>query len=126
MPKILVTCFSHCRLLVTFFYSLSVAYLRPCSSPPLPRSSGAHICKHTRGERCSGKIRGGGMALRCAPPYFDHWNSAFQLVSIYSNNKITNMTLLHLHHNCGLNIQPKTFGQRSWYDRFHTKPCLNT
>ena len=24
-------------------------------------------------ERRSGKIRGGGVALQCTPPYFDHW-----------------------------------------------------
>jgi len=42
---------------------------------PLPLSHGAP--ELTSGniqvaEHRSGKIRGGGVALRCAPPYFDH------------------------------------------------------
>ena len=59
--------------IVRFLDSLSLAYLCPCSSPlslaaPQLISATIHVA-----ERRSGKIRGGGAALRCTLPYFDHW-----------------------------------------------------
>ena len=34
-------------------------------------------------ERCTGKIRGGRVALRCIPPYFDHWSWQCCLVDLW-------------------------------------------
>ena len=77
-PKILVTFF---LVIVVFSWRFCSLSPRICTLPPLLQSSplswaaleliSAYI--HVP-ERHSGKIRGGGAAMRCAPPYFGHWS----------------------------------------------------